>query len=166
MDHFYQQKLVNEKNELQKQVAKANKQIAQLSEQVKQYEAVLASMNESYMPNKMASGKEVAELKKRMGQEKYPIPSSIRLRPTPIPTEVKRSPETSEAEKQPLYPKPMSEALVRGMEAIKAKAKLSGKKLPTAAEAAKKMKKIEVEKEMEDAGLGKLKQPRIGNDGY
>lgn len=53
MDHFYQQKLINEKNELQRQVTKANKQIAQLSEQVKQYETLLASLDEGMIPSQI-----------------------------------------------------------------------------------------------------------------
>ena len=53
MDHFYQQKLINEKNELQRQVTKANKQIVQLSEQAKQYETLLASLDEGMIPSQI-----------------------------------------------------------------------------------------------------------------
>lgn len=56
MDHIYQQKLVNEKNELQRQVAKANKQIAQLSEQVKQYQIALATLQEAGEKQMMPRG--------------------------------------------------------------------------------------------------------------
>jgi len=47
MDQILHRKLINEKNNLQLEVAKANKQIAKLMETVQQYEAVLASLNEA-----------------------------------------------------------------------------------------------------------------------
>jgi hypothetical protein len=47
MDQILHRKLINEKNSLQLEVAKANKQIAKLMETVQQYEAVLASLNEA-----------------------------------------------------------------------------------------------------------------------
>lgn len=105
MDHFYQQKLVNEKNELQKQVAKANKQIAQLSEQVKQYEAILASFDESYVSGKKpASEKDVIKLKSQMHNEKYPIPSNTMPKPQQRPSKsepVKNKPTVNEGLKSP-----------------------------------------------------------------
>lgn len=56
MDHIHQQKLINEKNELQRQVAKANRQIAQLSEQVKQYQIALATLQEAGEKQMMPRG--------------------------------------------------------------------------------------------------------------
>jgi hypothetical protein len=134
MDQILHRKLINEKNNLQLEVAKANKEIAKLMETVQQYEAVLASLNE-------AESKGVK------------IPEKIRLRG-----------KNEKAEKKE-EPKPVQEAtLVRGMEAAKLKAQMSGKKLPTAAEAAKQTKKIEAEKELDQAGLGKLKKSRLQID--
>ena len=46
MDQILHRKLINEKNNLQLQVAKANKEVAKLMETVQQYEAVLASLDE------------------------------------------------------------------------------------------------------------------------
>ena len=53
MDHFFEQKLVNENNKLQLEVVKANKQIAKLMETVRQYETILASLNETDIPDKI-----------------------------------------------------------------------------------------------------------------
>ena len=131
MDQILHRKLINEKNNLEFQVAKANKEVAKLMETVQQYEAVLASLNEA----------EVKGVK---------IPEKIRLRG-----------KNEQAEKKE-EPKPVQEAtLVRGSEAMKRKSQLSGEKLPTAAEAAKQTKKIQAEKELEQAGLGKLKKSRL-----
>ena len=47
MDQILHRKLIIEKNNLQLQVAKANKEVAKLMETVQQYEAVLASLNEA-----------------------------------------------------------------------------------------------------------------------
>jgi len=131
MDQILHRKLIIEKNNLQLEVVKANKEIAKLMETVQQYEAVLASLNEA----------EVKGVK---------IPEKIRLRG-----------QNKKAEKKE-EPKSVQEAtLVRGMEAAKLKAQMSGKKLPTAAEATKKMKEIKAAKELDQAGLGKLKKSRL-----
>ena len=58
MDQILHRKLINEKNNLEFQVAKANKEVAKLMETVQQYEAVLASLDEADIknpdiPNKM-----------------------------------------------------------------------------------------------------------------
>jgi len=53
MDQILHRKLINEKNNLELQVAKANKEVAKLMETVQQYEAVLASLDEGMIPNKM-----------------------------------------------------------------------------------------------------------------
>jgi len=53
MDQILHRKLIIEKNNLQLQVAKANKEVAKLMETVQQYEAVLASLDEGMIPNKM-----------------------------------------------------------------------------------------------------------------
>ena len=47
MDQILHRKLINEKTNLEFQVAKANKEIAKLMETVQQYEAVLASLDEA-----------------------------------------------------------------------------------------------------------------------
>jgi hypothetical protein len=49
MDQILHRKLIIEKNNLQLEVAKANKEIAKLMETVQQYEAVLASLDEADM---------------------------------------------------------------------------------------------------------------------
>jgi uncharacterized FlaG/YvyC family protein len=132
MDQILHRKLIIEKNNLQLEVAKANKEIAKLMETVQQYEAVLASLNE-------AEAKGVN------------IPEKIRLRG-----------QNEKAEKKE-EPKSVQEAtLVRGMEAAKLKAKMSGKKLPTkeeAAEAEKQLKIAEMKKKAEaESGMGSRRQ--------
>ena len=52
MDQILHRKLIIEKNNLELQVAKANKEVAKLMETVQQYEAVLASLDEGMIPNK------------------------------------------------------------------------------------------------------------------
>jgi hypothetical protein len=51
MDQILHRKLIIEKNNLQLEVAKANKEIAKLMETVQQYEAVLASLDEADIKN-------------------------------------------------------------------------------------------------------------------
>lgn len=55
MDHFYQQKLINEKIELQRQLAQTNSQLKKLTEQVRTYEQLINQM----LPNSNQSGSEV-----------------------------------------------------------------------------------------------------------
>jgi hypothetical protein len=153
MDQILHRKLINEKNNLQLEVAKANKEIAKLMETVQQYEAVLAS-NEEENENKLGGSKFETS-----GNKMYP---SLGSNPTAYQRHAAAKKRLRSTSKTEVANKPtISEAtLVRGMEAAKLKAKLSGKKLPTAAEAAEQTKKIEAEKELEQAGLGKLKKQR------
>ena len=72
----------------------------------------------------------------------------------------KLSTNTKVGVKLPAKNKSINKTLVRGADAIKLKA-ASGKKLPTAAEAKKQMKQIKANKELERAGLGKLKKSRL-----
>lgn len=149
MDQILHRKLINEKNNLEFQVAKANKEIAKLMETVKQYEAVLASLNEA-------------------DTEHPDIPNKMRLRGD-TNKDTKEKPNLPQHNKPEAAPykrntnsKPINEAtLVRGVEAIKLQAEKSGKKLPTAAEAKKQMEEIKANKELEQAGLGKLKNSRL-----
>lgn len=151
MDQILHRKLINEKTNLEFQVAKANKEVAKLMETVQQYEAVLASLNEAdiknpNIPNKMRLRGDTTE------DGKPSLPQQTN-KPAVAPYKVR---------KQSTNNKPIDEAtLVRGSEAMKRRAQLSGKKLPTAAEAAKETKKIQAEKELEQAGLGKLKKSRL-----
>jgi len=162
MDQILHRKLINEKNNLQLEVAKANKQIAKLMETVQQYEAVLASLNEADIKIPTQIGLARAGARGVSGQE--------RVQPKPDISHISNvEPESNFSDKKHQSPqhnnpnhkhKFIKEALLRGPEAMKRKAQMSGKKLPTAAEAAKKMEKLKAEKELEDAGLGKLKKQR------
>ena len=150
MDQILHRKLINEKNNLEFQVAKANKEVAKLMETVQQYEAVLASLDEADIknpdiPNKMRLRGDTNE----NGKPNLPQQSN-----KPAVAPYKRKPSTGN--------KPIEEAtLVRGAEAIKLQAEKSGKRLPTAAEAKKQMEEIKANKELEQAGLGKLKNSRL-----
>jgi hypothetical protein len=178
MDQILHRKLINEKNNLELQVAKANKQIAKLMETVQQYEAVLASLNEETpvptnavlrgtgQSRKIVAPKTTVEPKPKLPLGKSEGHELEKQKPTV---------RTSEPQERPKFddsPHSMSHrggsvqegTLVRGMEAAKLKAQMSGKKLPTAAEAAKQTKKIEAEKELDQAGLGKLKKSRLQID--
>jgi hypothetical protein len=55
MDQILHRKLIIEKNNLQLEVAKANKEVAKLMETVQQYEAILASLNETFKSEKTPS---------------------------------------------------------------------------------------------------------------
>lgn len=52
MDNIHTQKLMNEKNELMRELLKTQKQLNEMRQQVQQYQALVASMQETYMPSK------------------------------------------------------------------------------------------------------------------
>jgi len=163
MDQILHRKLIIEKNNLQLEVAKANKEIAKLMETVQQYEAVLASLDEGMIPNKMklrgpvdSAGKHERDFVDRAHQQgrKLTNQEHAALR--------QHAKNDSAANAKIAAAKGISEAtLVRGKAAMELKAKLSGKKLPTAEEAAKEMEEIKAAKELYQAGLGKLKKSRL-----
>jgi hypothetical protein len=239
MDQILHRKLIIEKNNLQLEVAKANKEVAKLMETVQQYEAVLSSLNEAegkklkssigsisksstikiHPSVKPGFEKDGLEPNNVSGLKAKKLEPDFRPQPKQKPGKYERpawlrstehhdayfDPETNHVDtintatgvrkwvhvddlaltlpprlramhefekpklstntkvgvKLPAKNKSINKTLVRGMEAAKLKAQMSGKKLPTAAEAAKQTKKIEAEKELDQAGLGKLKKSRL-----
>ena len=144
MDYFYQQKLVNEKNELQRQVAKANRQIAQLSEQVMQYETLLASLDEGMIPSQIrlrggpidqAGVHERSFVARAHAQDRKLTAAEQLALVRHAQNDSKANQLIARSKPQPPKSKELggiSEAtLVRGMAAVKLKSELSGKKLPT-----------------------------------
>ena len=65
MDHFYQQKLINEKNHLQRQLVEAERKLKTLSEQVGEYELVISFLNEGAAERANDAG--LARLQRKSG---------------------------------------------------------------------------------------------------
>ena len=152
MDQILHRKLINEKTNLEFQVAKANKEVAKLMETVQQYEAVLASLDEADIknpdiPNKMRLRGDTNE----NGKPNLPQQSN---KPAVAPYKV-RKPSTNN--------KPIDEAtLVRGAEAIKLQAEKSGKRLPTPAEAEEQLKIAEMKKKQKlESGMGSRRRRKL-----
>jgi hypothetical protein len=76
MDQILHRKLIIEKNNLQLEVAKANKEIAKLMETVQQYEAVLASLNEADIKN--------PEEPNKPGNKNKPVASNTMIPQNPV----------------------------------------------------------------------------------
>jgi hypothetical protein len=162
MDQILHRKLIIEKTNLEFQVAKANKEVAKLMETVQQYEAVLASLDEeTFKSEKTPSvpGKNPASDAGGIVPRLPRTPS--RFENTGHKLEIPKNPVLRGSNQGRQTDKPVNEAILRGSAAMKRKSQLSGEKLPTAAEAKKHMGKIKVNRELEQAGLGRLDPSRL-----